>query len=231
MTVPKAQEDPVLRNFDLRRFKISVKGGRLAIVAPSSMEPLVARMTELDDRRRNERMPFWAEVWPSGVALARMIFKGPDLDSRNVVDLGCGVGVAGAAAAALGASVEFVDFFDEALAFAAFNGRESRRATSRAAISTRLLDWTKARLDRRFDLMLVGDAVYEPSHHEHVLANLESGLATSPGAEAWIVDPCRESADAFFEEASRRFDTDVRAIDTHWPDRRVELRLMVVKRR
>lgn len=227
VTVPKAQQDPTLSRFDLRRFKISVKGGRLSVIAPSSMEPLVAQMQELDDRARNERMPFWAEIWPSSVGLARMLVREPELRGRHVVDLGCGVGVAGAAAASHGAaSVLFVDFFDEALAFAGFNGRECR-ADEGTEIETLWCDWKVDRLPPGRDLLLLADCVYEPRNHEPILGILEAAL--EEGGEAWIVDPMRESAEPFFEEAARRFRAQVDGFETHWPDRSVPLRRLLVR--
>ncbi|MCB9880653.1 MAG: methyltransferase [Planctomycetes bacterium] len=226
MSVPKAQQDPILRGFDLRRSKISLKGGRLSIVAPTSMEPLVAKMTELDDRRRNERMPFWAEIWPSSVGLARWLARSGNLDGCSVLDLGCGVGVAGAAAAWLGAAeVEFADFFEEALAFAVFNARENQAGTP--AIGSRLFDWTKDRLDRRFDRVLAGDILYEPRYHEPIRVLLSRVLAEE--GEAVLVDPCRSVADPFFETLTQSFDVEIEDLETTWPDRATPLRLARIR--
>lgn len=232
MTVPKAQQDPILRNFELRRFKISTKCGVLSIVAPQSMEALVAKMTELDDRARNERMPFWAELWPSSVAAARAIAKGPQLAGKRVLDFGCGVGVAGAMAAARGADVLFLDFFEEALAFASFNAGEAQQTYldgDGGSVRSELFDWKHRRVEQPFDLVICADSVYEPRNHEHVLANLAAALERGAGGEAWVLDPMRESAEAFFERASEQFETDIDVLETNWPDRKVEIRRMRVR--
>ena len=193
------------------------------------MEVLVAKMTELDDRRRNERMPFWAEVWPSSVGLAREIAKGPALHGKRSLDLGCGVGVAGCAALLQGSSLDFADFFEEALAFAEFNARQQLEPPDVAAerVHTRLFDWSKDRLEGRYDRIYLGDCLYEPRHHSTLLGLLAGGLA--PGGEAWVVDPCRETADPFFEQARESFDMRLTDIDTYWPDRRTNLRLAVLR--
>lgn len=230
MTVAKAQQDPILRAFDLRRFKISTKAGQLSIVAPKSMESLVAKMTELDDRARNERMPFWAELWPSSVAAARLLARGPSLAGRRVLDLGCGVGVAGSAAAACGADVLFLDLFEEAAAFALFNGREAAAASAR--IEARAFDWKAQRIDEGFDLVVCSDCVYEEQYHEHVLANIRIALEKGgEGAEAWVLDPMRAVADVFFDAAAGEFETAVDEVETHWPDRSVELRRLTIRAR
>lgn len=228
MSVPKAQQDPILRSFDLRRCKISLKGGRLSVVAPTSMEPLVAKMTELDDRRRNERMPFWAEVWPSSVGLARCLAKNAQLEGCSVLELGCGVGVGGTAAAWLGAaSVDFVDFFEEALAFASFNATMNRRHQA-TEVTTRLFDWTRDRLDRRFDQILAADVLYEERYHEPLLALVDQALEAA--GEAWFVDPCRTTADPFFEAIGERFSIEVEHFETTWPERSCDLRLLRARR-
>jgi len=57
---------------------------------------------------REDRDPYWSRPWPSAVALATVISRRPDLvEGKRVLDLGCGLGVAGLAAA-LGGAKEVV---------------------------------------------------------------------------------------------------------------------------
>ena len=57
---------------------------------------------------REDRDPYWSRPWPSAVALATVIARRPDLvKGKRVLDLGCGLGVAGLAAA-LGGAKEVV---------------------------------------------------------------------------------------------------------------------------
>jgi predicted nicotinamide N-methyase len=47
--------------------------------------------------------PYWTRVWPSAVALASEVLRRPELVAgKRVCDLGCGLGVAGIAAALAG---------------------------------------------------------------------------------------------------------------------------------
>ena len=56
----------------------------------------------------DDRLPFWAELWPSGVALARVL-GGQPLTGRRVLELGCGLGLVSVTAALAGARVLAAD--------------------------------------------------------------------------------------------------------------------------
>ncbi|KAL3132844.1 hypothetical protein ABBQ38_006769 [Trebouxia sp. C0009 RCD-2024] len=51
-----------------------------------------------------DRDPYWCRLWPSAVALAQLILQQPELvKGKRVCDIGCGLGLAGIAAALAGA--------------------------------------------------------------------------------------------------------------------------------
>jgi len=46
-------------------------------------------------------MPYWAELWPSAIGLARYIKRNPQLlQGKTVLELGCGLGLTSMAIAA-----------------------------------------------------------------------------------------------------------------------------------
>jgi predicted nicotinamide N-methyase len=52
----------------------------------------------------SEGDPYWTRAWPSSIALASLILSRPELvRGKKVADLGCGLGLAGMAAAFAGA--------------------------------------------------------------------------------------------------------------------------------
>ena len=59
-------------------------------------------------------MPYWAELWPSGLALADYVAT-LDLAGRRVLELGCGLALPSFAAALGGADVLATDWAPEAL--------------------------------------------------------------------------------------------------------------------
>lgn len=223
MTVPEALRHATLRQFDLRRHRLPVAGGTLSLVTPRSMDDLLE--THADPQA--ERMPYWAEVWPAAVGLARLLMRGPPLDGRRVLDLGCGIGLAGIAAGKRGAAaVVFADREPAALQFARFNAEHNGIPADR--VQTQLLDWFQATAAGTFDLLLLADVAYEARNHEPLLRHVRQCLAA--GGKALLGDPYREQVDPFVTRVQQEFATEVVALDTSFQDRRVPLRCLWITR-
>lgn len=218
MTVPDALRDRHLRRYRLRRQRLPTARGTLSLVTPvGSDELLRARGLDGGAPVRPRDLPYWADLWPASVGLARSILRGPDLDGCRVLDLGCGVGAAGVAAGLAGAAVLFVDRESDALRFAAFNARHNRvRADVLRA------DWSRDPLPGPFDHVLMADVSYEADSHGPLLAVLERVLA--PGAVAWHVDPHREESTRFLDRARRVLAVEETAMDTSVDGTRIPLR-------
>jgi len=154
----------------------------------------------IDEARfdEDEFMPYWAELWPSGLALARAIAE-LDLRGRRVVELGCGLAIPSLVAALSGASVLATDWSPDAVELARENA-----AANGLAVEVELVDWAEpAPLLARapFDLALLADVLYEQRNVEALLAVLPR-LAD----EVLVAEPGRQTAGRFFlgaEEAWR----------------------------
>ncbi len=141
--------------------------------------------------------PYWAVLWRSGVALAGELGGGA-LRGRRVVELGCGLAVPSIAAARAGASVLATDACNEALALAERNARANG-----VRVETTVVDWAQpGELVGRgpFDLVLAADVLYERASVAPLLS-----LLPRLAPEAWLADPGRPAAEAFLEQASRRW--------------------------
>ncbi len=226
MTVPQAQQDRILRRYTLRRRRFPLRGGTLSLVAPRSMEDLLtgARLAHYE---RIGRLPYWADIWPASLALAQAIARGPDLTGLRVLDLGCGVGLAGTAAAWRGAAVTFVDCEPDALAFARFNAEQNRGQ----GVVTLRHDFERAPVPGTFDRILLADVAYERRLHAPILRQLTTSL--QPGGTAWMADPYRTPADPLVDELAARFrceqsELSVCAIDRTAEGRRIPMRLVAI---
>lgn len=171
--------EPVAITVDLPR-------GPLALVRPADPAALVERIDALD---ADERLPYWAELWPSALALAAAIEEGAaPVTGRAVLELGAGLGLVSLAAARAGAaSVLATDWDADAVSYAAENARRNG-----LAVEVRLLDWRTPPDDLRADVVVAADVLYERRNAGPIAAALAALVA--PGGEAWIADPRRTFA-------------------------------------
>lgn len=177
--------------FDVVREDVVVGGLRLTVARPRSAEDLIDEAAYAVD----ERLPYWAELWPSAHVLAADL-AGRDLGGRRVVELGCGVGLPSVVAALGGADVLATDWYEEALRFVAWNA-----AAAGARVATALVDWADpppALLDGPpADLVVGADVLYEERNGPALAALVPRILA--PDGELVVADPRRPHADALLE--------------------------------
>ena len=168
----------------------------LAVLRPRDSEAL------LDEEafEREERMPYWAELWPSGVALARAI-SGRSLRGRRVLELGCGgLALPSIAAALGGARVLATDWSEEAVALAARNAERNG-----AALGVEVCAWERpdaVLAAAPWSLVLLADVLYE-RRNGPVLLDLLPRLVDERG-EVWLADPGRPPTDEFLDALDGR---------------------------
>ena len=156
------------------------------------------RRERVTGRRKNGdelHLPYWAELWDSSFGLgAHLAGRSPGLgvwgDSPDILDLGCGMGLSGLVAAALGARVTLVDLEAPALLFARLN-----TLPYRDRVSVRRLDWRSDRLNERFDLILGADVLYERAQWDYLEPFWRTHLA--PNGAVLIGEPGRQTGDVF----------------------------------
>ena len=174
--------------------KVEVGDATYRIVHPASVDDLL----DEEDFEHDERIPYWAELWPSAVALARGLSR-RDLAGKRAVELGCGVGLPAVAALDRGAQVLATDHNEAALDFVVHNAR----ANLGREPTTAMLDWFSPELGRlgTFDLVFAADVLYE-RRNAGAIADLVPRLLT-PGGEALVADPRRPPAPSFLELMER----------------------------
>ena len=182
-----------------RRFRTVTRPLRIAerdveLLSPANADDLISE----DDYVRDERLPYWADLWPSAQILANEVAL-MRLSGLRVLELGCGLGVVAIGAAMAGANVTATDYYDDALLFARLN---VGAATGRP-VETRMVDWTEMPSDLgKFDVVLASDVLYE---HRYA-AMVANAIAVSlvKGGEAIVADPGRIALDEFREECGDR---------------------------
>lgn len=151
-------EARIRRQYPLRWLSVDAAGKsfRVAKVA----DPDLVFDEAIDEEKKLgktplEWQPYWAEAWESSLVLAQVV---AELGCRNqrILDLGCGVGVVGAIAAAHGAEVTMGDIALPGLLFCKLNVWDwQHRATIRR------IDWEQDLLEAKFDTIANADVVYD----------------------------------------------------------------------
>jgi predicted nicotinamide N-methyase len=173
---------------DLVEEVVPLRDRELAVLRPRDSEALL----DVEAFEREEQLPYWAELWPSGVALARAV-SAASLGGRRVVELGCGgLALPSIAAALSGARVVATDWSADALPLAAGNAERNG-----AAIEVQQVAWGEpGRLVARapWDLVLAADVLYERRNLEVVVP-----LLGRLGDQVWLADPGRPPLEDFLE--------------------------------
>jgi ETFB lysine methyltransferase len=151
----------------------------------------------------DERLPYWADIWSSSVALAQYCLEAWSLTGRTVLELGCGLGLAGIGAARAGGIVTLTDYEDDALCFARLNAAMNLPADLCAAdLTLKRLDWRSMDDPGTFDLILASDVVYERRNFLPLLDVV--GRALAPHGRALVTDPDRSMGKEFVSVALAR---------------------------
>ena len=186
--VPWAAVHDPLSPFQVVHEQLEIGPLRLSIARPRSAEDLI----DEDEYANDERLPYWAELWPSAHVLAEELLV-HDLAGRRVIELGCGVGLPSIAASLLGARVLATDWYGDALAFTRANA-----AASGARVETLLVNWnappTTLFTHGGADLVVGADVLYEERNGPALAALLPR--IVGPYGEVLIADPRRPHAEA-----------------------------------
>lgn len=148
----------------------------------------------------DERMPYWAELWPSSIALAEFCLVSPQIPGASILELGCGLGLAGIAATRMGARVVLSDYESDALEFARFN--ISRNISGERIPEVIQHDWRVPLEGASFNSIIAADVLYEQRNITPLLNTLDKMLERS--GTAVFADPGRTIAIEFLIAAGER---------------------------
>jgi predicted nicotinamide N-methyase len=172
---------------------VTAGGLELSLLRPADAAALIdEQQFEVE-----EFLPYWAELWPAGAALAAALPA--DLHGRRVLELGCGLGLPSLVAASRGAHVLATDWATEALELLELNAR--RNGLSLEVAHARWDD--PDGFDSGWELVLAADVLYEHRNVPQLLALLQR-----LDAETLLAEPGRPPAQSFFQAAAGVWEID-----------------------
>ncbi len=192
----------------MARFKLADRtitlpgtGVSYRITLPDAFDPLL----EASASDPEGHLPYWAMIWPSGIALADAILTAPEHFARQrVLELGCGLGITAIAAVATGARLVVTDYAPDALLLSRLNALEN---TGREPYALQV-NWRQPRAallelaGEPFRHVLAADVLYEARDVEPLLDLME--LLVARDGTLWLAEPGRPAARQFLQAAAAR---------------------------
>lgn len=163
----------------------------------------------LDD----ERLPYWAELWPSSFGLVHFLEKQKEILQTDIcLDLGCGLGFTALCGVQLGAKVLAVDYEDEAILLAKHNANVNNIAVcddlevffqqKQAQLCIQNMDWRNPIIqEKSFSYIWAADIAYERKFMPEILKFLDFALNSK--GKFWIAEPSRSIYQYFVEEVKK----------------------------
>ena len=177
---------------------VDVGDRTFSILRPRNSDDLIRE----EDFVKDERLPYWADIWPSSTVLAAHLIglkRRGTRSNRKGLELGCGVGLVTTAAMIADYDMLSTDYYTDALAFTRAN---AWRETGRSPQAT-MIDWRAFPDDvGGFDLILASDVLYEKEYAQLLPGIFRRALA--PGGIAIVADPGRIGVPEFIEECEEQ---------------------------
>jgi predicted nicotinamide N-methyase len=165
---------------------------------PPDIDPLL----DLVANDPEQNLPYWAEIWPSGLALADLIEQDPGtVAGRTTLELGCGLGLTAIAALRAGAALTVTDYSGDALNLCLQNCEVNTGRTPRSL----LLNWRdpgaaqQVTASGTFPVVLAADVLYERRDIDPLLGLIPDILTS--GGTFWLAEPGRPVAAEFLLRA------------------------------
>ena len=188
-----ALREDLVRRFRTTTRELELAGRTIQLLMPANADDLISEA----DFDRDERLPYWADLWPSARILAEELAV-MRLRGQRVLELGCGLGVVAIGAVLAGAHVTATDYYEDAPKFA----RVNVAGATGARIATRMVNWVDMPADLgRFDVVLASDVLYEHRYATLVANAIATTLVR--GGEAIVADPGRIALQEFLDECGR----------------------------
>jgi len=180
--------------FDTITGDVEIGSRTFSILRPRNSDDLIKE----EDFVKDERLPYWADIWPSSTVLAAhmvsLAAKRKGRPAGKGLELGCGVGLVTTAAMIAGYDMTATDYYTDALAFTRANAWRETGRTPEAM----MMDWRSfPSRARGYDLILASDVLYEKEYAQLLPGIFKRALA--PGGMVVLADPGRIGVPEFLE--------------------------------
>ncbi len=123
-------------------------------------DALIAKGSEHEDVK-DEKIPYWAELWPSAIAMSQYLIENNDLlIGKSIIEIGSGLGLPSIVVGEFANNILCTDYIQESLDFAKTNYLLNHSNDDN--IKFEILDWRKSEsTNKKYDVVIASDVAYE----------------------------------------------------------------------
>ena len=184
--------------YDTVTTPVTIDGQTLKLFTPASID----RFINPDDVMDN--FPLWAKIWEASGVLASYLVSLPPDPMKTMLEIGCGLGMVGIAAAKAGHRITMTELNPDALNFA----RANAIANGCPEVAIEKLDWNAPQLEDRFDMIVGSETVYKTEDIDGLESLFDRYL--NPGGTIILAEGVRRTGVDFWERMRLRYDVKVR---------------------
>lgn len=179
--------------YDTVTTPVKINGYSLNLFTPASID----RFIDHADVTRN--FPLWAKLWEASAVLATYLAGRPAQKEETMLEIGCGLGLVGIAAARTGHRITMTEIVPDALNFA----RANALVNGCPELPIHRLDWHAPDLEGRFDCIVGSETVYRSEDIDGLNALFDRYL--NPGGTVFLAESVRRTGVEFWDRMRRRF--------------------------
>ena len=152
----------------------------LFLPIPEQVKPIY---TQLKASKPSTVFPYWAQIWPSAIALSEFLLQEPHwIEGKQVLELGAGIGLP---------SFSISDYNQDAIALLQKNIRHLNLKN----VEARYLDWNNFPTSLNADILLLSDVNYAPDQFAALLLMMQSFM--KKGTTILLATPQRITVSPF----------------------------------
>ena len=171
-----------------------INGKKFNILLPKNLDGFINPMDVLDD------FPLWAKIWKASWVLSGYLADMPVAPNKRLLEIGAGVGLVSIVAASFGHRITMTENNPDALNFAHANAH----LNNCPGLPIRKLDWHRARLSGRFDLIVGSEITYRQVDFSSLIRLFRSHL--QPRGQIILASEMRKTGKDLFNFLKTDFD-------------------------
>jgi len=184
----------MMKESELIQETIKIAGRSFILERIKNLDKLVDNISD-ELFNEDERLPYWAELWPSAQALTEYILQSADtFKKKEVLELGCGIGLTTLALALANPKSLLATDYEQAALESTEKNFVLNEITKHPTL--KLLDWREPDLDKKYERIVASDVAYEERFFQPLIDLFKNSLAEK--GKIILAEPNRKIAATFF---------------------------------